>query len=534
MTGRTTIKKASLAICLFLAVTMSLMAAGEQEGAATGALEDVGFRPTGYPIVDTQVTIEAVIMRPGHLPVPFSEMTLLNDLQEKTNVNIAWEELPQQQVQERVNLMFASREFPDVFFNAAVSDDNIWTAAQGGDIVPLNEYLAYAPNWSRALEENPIIENTITFPDGNIYSLPYSREIAWDYGIRDITLINVDWMDKVGISEMPTTLDELRDILRAFRDGIADGTLPEQGIPWYWRFRNVVGGEFELYGAFGLYTFGPNMLSVDNEEVHFEGTNPRLVDAIEYLNEMYEEELFPEEVFTDPWDTYVSRIQSEPAVNGMHGSFWNYQWSLEQGIYEALPPLPAPGTDRPVYRSQPVRLQKNQFTLMTQFEYPEVALRFIDEFADPLTALQMSYGRVGHEILEEGDGYRQVGTNNQYLQHSPHNFIAAFIPASMAQQVAWDSPQAAARNRYAEEVYGPYTWPQDRHYPNVRFTDGEQEELSILNTEIIDYMEATHADWIVNGGARGGWDSYIDELEDLGLERWLEIHQAALDRFYGN
>lgn len=524
----------AVALAAMLLCTGALVyASGTQQESGDGDLEALGFRTNGYPIVDTAVTIEAVIQRPGHLPKPYSELTLLNDVQEKTNVFIDWEELPDAQAQERVNLMFASREFPDVFFNAGggFNDTNIYTAGRGGDIYPLNDLIVeYAPNWRKVFDENPLIERSVTFPDGNIYSLPYARDFPADYKIRDIQLMNTDWMEKVGV-EMPSTLNEFRDVLRAFKDGIEDGTLPERGVPWYFRFRQWVGGEFEIYGSFRIWAKDSTFLSVNDGQVEYAATDPKMVDALEYLHDMYAEGLFPEEVFTDPWDDYVSKIRSDPPVAGSFGSFHNPGQLAH--LFDAIPPLPAEGVDRPLFRSQPIRLQKNQFSVMTKFAYPEVAVRFINEFADPLTALEMSYGRVGHEILEEGDNLRVLGVSADYLQHAPHNFIAAFIPRSISDRVIWEG-DLGRRDAYVRNIYEPYVWPQERHYPAVSYTEDEQEELSILTTEIGGYIEETHADWIVNGGAAQGWDAYVAQLDALGLDRLLEIYQAALDRFYGN
>ena len=105
-----------------------------------------------------------------------------------------FEEVSNAQVRERTNLLFASREFPDVIFAAAVNDRLLWDAAQAGDVWPLNELVdRHAPNWKRAIEERAVIRKAITMPDGKFYSLPYYREILNDYGSRDIQAINVDW-----------------------------------------------------------------------------------------------------------------------------------------------------------------------------------------------------------------------------------------------------------------------------------------------------------------------------------------------------
>ena len=37
------------------------------------------------------------------------------------------------------------------------------------------------------------------------------------------------------------------------------------------------------------------------------------------------------------------------------------------------------------------------------------------------------------------------------------------------------------------------------------------------------------ASWIVNGGIDEQWDAYVDQLNQMGLERLMEIYQEALD-----
>ena len=39
----------------------------------------------------------------------------------------------------------------------------------------------------------------------------------------------------------------------------------------------------------------------------------------------------------------------------------------------------------------------------------------------------------------------------------------------------------------------------------------------------------TWASWIVNGGIDEQWDAYVDQLNQMGLERLMEIYQEALD-----
>ena len=57
--------------------------------------------------------------------------------------------------------------------------------------------------------------------------------------------------------------------------------------------------------------------------------------------------------------------------------------------------------------------------------------------------------------------------------------------------------------------------------------------MTMLATDIISYVETTGARWVYEGGIEEEWDDYVAQLNQMGLERLMEIRQAALDRYYG-
>ena len=70
-------------------------------------------------------------------------------------------------------------------------------------------------------------------------------------------------------------------------------------------------------------------------------------------------------------------------------------------------------------------------------------------------------------------------------------------------------------------------------YPTVLHTSEELDEMTMLATDIISYVETTGARWVYEGGIEEEWDDYVAQLNQMGLERLMEIRQAALDRYYG-
>ena len=68
-------------------------------------------------------------------------------------------------------------------------------------------------------------------------------------------------------------------------------------------------------------------------------------------------------------------------------------------------------------------------------------------------------------------------------------------------------------------------------YPVVNYTPEQMDEISKLTVDIYKYVKECWANWIVNGGIDKDWDGYIAQLNQMGLERLMEIYQEALDAY---
>ncbi|MFU0799312.1 MAG: hypothetical protein ACFWUE_01400 [Xylanivirga thermophila] len=80
-----------------------------------------------------------------------------------------------------------------------------------------------------------------------------------------------------------------------------------------------------------------------------------------------------------------------------------------------------------------------------------------------------------------------------------------------------------------DKIYEPYL--PKKVYPDVFFTLDEAEEISTLQTDILDYVDQMCAKWITQGGVDEEWDAYVKRLEGMGLDKMIKIRQDAYDRF---
>ena len=117
------------------------------------------------------------------------------------------------QSSEQKDLMFASRDYPDMMANVGASVMQLSTAAEAGDLVMLNPLLEqYAPTWVQFFKENPIIYNMAKISDGNLYTLPYINHDPYDRDLRDQWLYVYTWLEEIG-KEVPTATEEFKDVL---------------------------------------------------------------------------------------------------------------------------------------------------------------------------------------------------------------------------------------------------------------------------------------------------------------------------------
>ena len=93
-------------------------------------------------------------------------------------------------------------------------------------------------------------------------------------------------------------------------------------------------------------------------------------------------------------------------------------------------------------------------------------------------------------------------------------------------------PRAKQRLQDIEEVYAPYQ--EAENYPMIFFSPEELEQINILEQDILDFVNLKRATWIVDGGIEQEWESYLNQLNRMGLQELLEIYQTGPDRFNAN
>lgn len=190
----------------------------------------------------------------------YETLPYFQKIEEMTGIEVEWIGWPEENAKEKMQLAFASGELPDLIINVLQPDDVV-TFAEQGLIVAIDDKLESAPNLTKIFNDRPDFKSNATLPDGHIYSMP--RLVEDHVNSNHTFMVNMEWLEMAG-QEVPTTLDEFYECLKAVKEIDYNGNGKNDEIPWTFNLktRHITGLQGFL-SAFGVNT-------VDTCGVHFE------------------------------------------------------------------------------------------------------------------------------------------------------------------------------------------------------------------------------------------------------------------------
>ena len=174
--------------------------------------------------------------------------------------------------------------------------------------------------------------------------------------------------------------------------------------------------------------------------------------------------------------------------------------------------------------------QLGYFQITKDAKHPEVAIRWIDYFADPYFSLQNDWGMegIGTKINADGTwelmglGHVNIRTREGMAWNGPTT-----VPPNIYDKMTITDP-AKKQELEGAQMYLKYGVEMP---PNMLMPIAEKEEMTQLEADIHPYIAKMTAKWIVEGGIDTEWDDYIKTLKRMNIDRYIKLYSDAYNRF---
>ncbi len=466
----------------------------------------------------------------------YNEMAAYKKLEEITGVHVDFKHPATGQEDQQFNLMMASGEYPDVI-------ERIWTSVPGGPqkyikekkIVKLNDYIdKYAPNLKKVLEEHPYWKKLITTDDGSIYSFPFLREDEVNmtfYG----PVLRKDWLEKLGL-EMPETIDDWHTVLKAFKEKDPNGNGKADEIPLLIHKDAITSNAF--VGAWGITN---GFYQVDGK-VKYGPIQTEYKEFLTLFNDWYKEGLIDKDyIATD------DKLIDAKVTNNQLGSFMGYTGSsimrYMQLMADKNPDFSLTGAQYPVHNEGEV-----PFFNLGETPYNGVGAAITtsnENIVETVKWLDYKYSKEGHMLFNfgiEGESYEMVDgypTYKEIITKNPEGLsmsvaLAKYVPVGWSGPVIQAKEYAEQYTSMPEQKEAVENWKKgsnERVIPPVTPTQEESSEYASIMNDIGTYKSEMINKFIMGEEPLSNFDEFVKTIESMGIERAIEIKQAALERF---
>ena len=507
-----------------------------------------------FPLKEKE-TITGLISYPTASEPDPNKRAIFERLEQKTNVHVDWTAIPSDQWGDKIALQMVNyKTLQDFVFSGGFSDSNLLKYADQGVIIPLEDYIEKdMPNLKKVFEKYPEYKTMVTATDGHIYSLPWIEQLGEGktaiQTVGGMSYINKKWLDFLKL-EVPTDIESFENVLQQFKDHAseiqAEFNIEGSIIPMSCIVNNgdqdpaiLINGFGEGYGDADkdrhiAVTKDKKVISAATQEGYKEG--------IKWLHKLYAKGLIDPECFTQEWSTYVSKGKS-----GRYGVCFTWDIANIDNLKDWVP-LPALTADirniTPQNGSFTSGFDRGRCVVTALAKHPALVCSWLDQMYAPMQSPQNNWGTYG-----EKDKFNifVMSTNSKgepMLKHAPLGDVS---PVEVREAQSVGGPLAILNEYYNVYVTVPddaqyrLDWIKDIYtpdmntkyvYPNVFMSQKDTEEISNLLADIKAEINTKKSDWIMNGMSDEDWNEYIKKLDAYGLQRFLEIYQSYLDKYF--
>lgn len=442
-------------------------------------------------------------------------------------------------------IRMATNEYPNVMARAA----NYYTG--GGDLAisdgvlinlwpHIQEYSIYLKGLMESDEE--IYEGMFT-ADGNIVGFKVINETPTT--VTSGVMVRYDWAEAVGYSELPSTYDELYNMLTLFKTELGlDSPMALQGNGTY--YNNFYIGGFDVYGHLTNDPSAYYPIYLVDGVVKFGQVEDGFYEYLKMMSKWYSEGL----IYSDFYSYSSLKPEEDWLTNEQMGVWCGDSTNLDYYqnlLSEVNSKAVVSGMEDPkLFEGQVIHTRSPSRKVAAAPGYgvttAEGNIELITKFFDYLYGGE---GRFASLYGIEGISYNLVDGEPVYTDLVLKNENGLSLRDNLyhyaIQDAFYDNPERLEQG-YSDALLEAFdiweTNKDDDYYFNDNLYTLTAEEGELFNKsigEIITYSATTVLQFIIGEVDLNdeSWNDFKKTMFDLGLQECIDVKQAAYDRIRG-
>jgi putative aldouronate transport system substrate-binding protein len=484
------------------------------------------------------VTLRVLQYELENQQMDFPNLWFYQELEKKTGVHIEWETAKDADWNTRLNLTFASGDLPDIILTGSVDIEEYGVTQ--GLLVELDDYIQpNMPNYYSRLYLNDA-DKAIPASNGKTYWI--GGLIAQNVNHDGNHYINKAWLDKLGLP-VPATIDELTNVLRAFRDRDPNGNGLKDEIPFSAAdLIHQTQGVYTHFANFGvpLQRFVYAAIQDDNKII-FPGYMDGFRPALEWLALCYQEGLLDMESITQDSNAWGTKMNAGQVGYTTYLRLINTAISPSiAGQFESiLPPASQYGVSVPRLLEVPtiaaVLTKSNKHIaeslkwLDAQFETETMMVAYNGPIQQggPIEPTMKINDAGKYEIL-------YVPENNLLYKYVPVYHAQFFAPGDYYFNV-FEMPSHRVERFNSSKQYADAGVLERNSFTIlqrlIKPSADESLEITRLYNEIDKLMQESIANFIRSGVTDAKWQTFLNSSKSVGVDRYIELLQKAYDAY---
>lgn len=377
---------------LLLAVALLTSACGSPASNSKASPESSAGAAAATAASSAPKAISASIYDRGSVPAEegtYESNRWTKWMNEQSGVQVKWTPIPRGQEADKFNVLVASGQAPDLI--TSYDRNMLARFVSQGVAQPIDDYIdQYSVSYKKYIAEHPELKPYVTF-EGKTYAIASLRNTQ----AQTMIWIRQDWLDRLNL-KLPTTVDELVEVAKAFRDKDPDNNGKQDTTPIAMSnaYSAVLDDLFAARGGEWFLEDGKATLSFFTD---------RYKEALTFRKLLYSEGLVDKEYVTDKnWAR-----QKQLWITGKAGILFDTFAGITPDFFQAQPeakvvPLPPVATSFGTNGYQK-EVPNYLLTLFNKdMKNPQAAMQFVDWMLDT-GWYNLSYGVEG-EHFEKKNG----------------------------------------------------------------------------------------------------------------------------------